>query len=299
MATLGYFLGEALTSMNRSRGVSFLAAATIGIALSMLGGFLYVSANFSALLESCRQELQLNVYLRDDISDAELEGLQVRLRSDPAVEGMRHVTKAQALEQFRVYFTDLRDLPDVLGSNPLPASLEVRLAEGEQEPAAVRRLSESIEGLPGVENVQYDTGWVERLHSMVRLASGAGYVVGAILLLAATFTASNVIRLALYSRRDEVDILQLVGATRGFIQGPFLVEGIVQGLLGGALALGLIATVHLSVHAAPESVGVLARVATERFLGPGAAVALVLGGGGMGLAGSFLAVRKFLVPLSP
>ena len=294
MAAGGYFFSEALSSMGRSRGVSTLAVVTIGIALSMLGGFLYVSANFSALVARWSQEIQLNVYLDDDIQEADLEALRGELGSDPAVERVEHVSKQEALERFRAYFTDLRDLPEVLGSNPLPSSLEVRLAEGKREPEDIARLAAAIQDLPGVEEVQYDTAWVDRLHAMVRLASVAGYVVGGILLLAATFTTSSVIRLALYSRRDEVDILHLVGATRSFIQGPFLVEGLLQGLLGGLLAVAVLGAVHLSVHAAPESAGALVQIATERFLGAGAVAGLLLVGGTMGLTGSFLAVRKFL-----
>jgi cell division transport system permease protein len=294
MGILGYFFSEALTSMGRSRGVSALAVGTIAIAIAMLGGFLCVSSNFEALVARWSREVQLDVYLRDEIAAEELERLREALRLDPAVEEVRHVSKEEALARFRDTFADLQDLPGFLGFNPLPASLEVRLAGGAREPARVRRLAESLAARPGVEDVSYDTAWVERLGAMIRLASGAGYFVGGILLLAATFTTSNVIRLALYSRRDEVEILRLVGATRAFIQGPFLVEGLVQGLLGGLLAVGLLAAAHLAVRAVPDAAGPLVRVATERFLGGGAVAALVAAGGAMGLSGSVLAVRKFL-----
>jgi len=290
----GYFVNEALTSMRRNRGISMLAVATIGIALTMLGGFLYVSANFSALVDRWSREIQLNVYLLDDATDAAVEGLRERLEGLPEVEDVRYVSKEEALARFREYFADLRDLPDALGSNPLPASLEVRLREEARSPETVARLARGLSGMPGVEDIQYDTGWVERLDAIIHLASAVGYLVGALLLIAATFTTSNVIRLALYSRRDEVGILQLVGATRTFIQGPFLVEGLLQGLMGGLLALLLLGAGHLAVRMAPAEAGVLMQIATERFLGPEWILGLLALGAGMGLAGSFLAVRRFL-----
>lgn len=291
---VGYFLHEALTSMRRNRGISSLAVATIGIALTLLGGFVYVSANFSTLVDRWSRELQLNVYLLDDATDDEIQALRERLRAIPEVEEVRHVSKDEALARFREYFADLSDLPDALDANPLPASLEVRLQEEARSPETVARLASGLSGMPGVEDVQYDTGWVERLDALVRLGSAAGYVVGGLLLVAATFTTANVIRLALYSRRDEVSILQLVGATRGFIQGPFLVEGLLQGVLGGVLALLLLGAAHLSARAAPVGAGVLMRIATDRFLGPEPILGLLALGAAMGLTGSFLAVRRFL-----
>jgi cell division transport system permease protein len=140
---------------------------------------------------------------------------------------------------------------------------------------------------------------VKRLDSLVKVAGGAGTFFGAVLLVAATFTTSNVIRLAMYSRRDEVEILQLVGATRAFIQGPFLLEGLLQGLMGGLLALGLLGGTHLTLTAmVPASGNLFLRLLTAGFLDAWTATALVLGGGAMGFIGSLFAVRKFLAEAS-
>ena len=293
IANLRYFVGEALTSMNRSRGVSVLAVATIAIALGILGTFLYLSSNVNDVVIRWSREVQLSVYLNDDIDATQLESLLTRLRGEPRVESATYVSKEEALERFRTYFTDLSDLPEKLGENPLPASVEVRLVEGRGEPAAIQDLAAAFSGLDGVEEVEYDTGWVERLDSLVKLVASSGFLLGAILLLAATATTSNVIRLALFSRQDEIEILRLVGATRRYIQGPFLVEGTLQGSIGGLLALGALAALHLAVRAAAD-VNLFVRLATARFLGPVPALALIVAGAGMGLVGAYLAVRKYL-----
>jgi cell division transport system permease protein len=293
IANLRYFVGEALTSMNRSRGVSVLAVATIAIALGILGTFLYLSSNVNDVVVRWSREVQLSVYLKDDVEATQLESLLERLRREPRVESATYVSKEEALARFRTYFADLSDLPEKLGENPLPASVEVQLVEGRGEPAEIRGLAATFAGLEGVEDVEYDTGWVERLDSLVKLVSGVGFLLGGILLLAATATTSNVIRLALFSRQDEIEILRLVGATRRYIQGPFLVEGILQGSLGGLLALAALAALHLAVRTAGD-VNLVVRLATARFLGPVPALALVVAGAAMGLVGAFFAVRKYL-----
>jgi cell division transport system permease protein len=293
IADLRYFVAEALTSMSRNRAVSALSIGTIAVALTLLGAFLYFSANLSGQLARWSSEVQVQVYLLDGLDTAKLDALRQRLESDPAVERIEHVPKEEALARFRSYFADLADLPDALGTNPLPASFEVQLKEGRRSPEEVESFAAGLRGQPGVEDVHYDTAWVERLHSLSAIAAGAGYLLGGVLLIAATFTTSNVIRLALLSRRDEIEILRLVGATRGFIRGPFLMEGLLQGTLGGVLALSVLGGVHLMIRRAGSGNLFLALL-TDRFLPGPQAAALAAAGGMMGLAGAFLAVRRFL-----
>jgi len=293
IADLRYFVAEAFTSMNRTRAISALSIGTISVALTLLGAFLYFSTNLSAQLARWGSEVQVQVYLRDDLDAATLARLRERLDKDPAVERVEHVPKEEALARFRSYFSDLADLPEALGSNPLPASFEVRLREGSRGPAEVSAFAAALRGEAGVEEVRYDAAWVERLHSLSALAAGAAYLLGGVLLIAATFTTSNVIRLALLSRRDEIEILRLVGATRGFIRGPFLMEGLLQGTLGGLLALALLGALHLALGRASGASPFLALL-VERFLPGPQIVGVAAAGGSMGLVGAYLAVRKFL-----
>ena len=135
-------------------------------------------------------------------------------------------------------FRDLSSLPEDLGENPFPASLEVTLAAERQSPAEVERLAKAFAGAPGVREIQYDLLWIERLATGVRLVRGVGAFLGGILVLAGVFTISNVIRLTIYAREDELDIMRLVGATRAYVKGPFVAEGMIQGGLGGLVAAG-------------------------------------------------------------
>ena len=155
----------------------------------------------------------------------------------PAVEGLVFVSRTEALDRFRALFRDLRTLPDDLGENPFPASLEVSLRADHQSPREVQRLVHDFERAPGVQEVQYDLLWIERLATAVRLVRGVGLFLGGILVLAGVFTISNVIRLTIYAREDELDIMRLVGATQAYVRGPFVVEGMIQGGLGGLVSV--------------------------------------------------------------
>ena len=130
-------------------------------------------------------------------------------------------------------FRDLSSLPEDLGENPFPASIEVNLRAERQSAVEVERLAKAFTGVPGVREIQYDLLWIERLSTGVRLVRLVGAFLGGILVLAAVFTISNVIRLTIYAREDELDIMRLVGATRAYVKGPFVAEGVIQGGLGG------------------------------------------------------------------
>jgi len=291
LRALVYFAEEALQSLWRSRLISVLSIVTIGVSLFVLGAFLTVASNLNAVVSHWTQKVQVTVYLRDGIEPRARALLDERLAADPAVASFSGVSREQALARFQDLFRDLRTLPDDLGQNPFPESIEVTLRPERQSADEVSRLATSLQQAPGVEEVQYDLLWIQRLATTARLVRGLGAVLGGILALAGVFTISNVIRLTVYARQDELDIMRLVGATRAYVRGPFVVEGMLQGGLGGLLAVALLSF----------SVGVLARDAlrASELLGRAAlllpldvCVALVLGGMAVGLVGSLVSLGR-------
>jgi cell division transport system permease protein len=195
--------------------------------------------------------------------------------------------------RFKEMFRDLSSLPEELGDNPFPASVEVTVRPERQSAADVERLVRAFEGAPGVREIQYDLLWIERLSTGVRLVRGVGAFLGGILVLAGVFTISNVIRLTIYAREDELDIMRLVGATRAYVKGPFVAEGVLQGGLGGALAALLLWVALGWLSRGLAGSDLLGRAA---FSLP-AALALLLVAGGMvvGLAGSLLSLARLKV----
>jgi cell division transport system permease protein len=288
-----YFVSEALTSLWRSRMVNAVSIGTIAVSLFVLGAFLTVASALSGLVTRWTETVQVIVYLEDATPILVRESLENRLRQDPAVASFQLVTREQALARFRGMFRDLSSLPEDLGENPFPASLEVSLRPGFQTPADVERLAKAFTGVPGVREIQYDLLWIERLSTGVRLVRLVGAFLGGILVLAAVFTISNVIRLTIYAREDELDIMRLVGATRAYVKGPFVAEGVIQGGLGG-LAASLLLWTALAWLSRDLQVSDLLPHATLS-LSPALAVLLVAGGMVVGLAGSLMSLSRLEV----
>src|SRR5262245_2893082 len=293
LRAISYFLSEALTSLWRSRLVNAVSIGTIAVSLFVLGAFLTVASALSSLVTRWTETVQVIVYLDDDVEPRVLASLENRLREDPAVGKLELVSREQALARFRSMFRDLSSLPEDLGENPFPASLELTLKPSLQAPADVERLAKAFTGVPGVREIQYDLLWIERLSTGVRLVRVVGAFLGGILVLAAVFTISNVIRLTIYAREDELDIMRLVGATRAYVKGPFVTEGVIQGGLGGLVASLLLwsALAWLSRDLATSDVLPHASLA----LSPTIALALVAGGMAVGLAGSLMSLSRLEV----
>ena len=288
-----YFVSEALTSLWRSRLVNAVSVGTIAVSLFVLGAFLTVASALSGLVTRWTETVQVIVYLEDATPDRVRESLANRLREDPAVASLQLVSREEALARFRGMFRDLSSLPEDLGENPFPASLEVSLRPQRQSAAEVERLAKAFTGVPGVREIQYDLLWIERLSTGVRLVRVVGAFLGGILVLAAVFTISNVIRLTIYAREDELDIMRLVGATRAYVKGPFVAEGVIQGGLGG-LAASLLLWTALAWLSRDLQVSDLLPHATLS-LSPSLAVLLVAGGMLVGLAGSLMSLSRLEV----
>jgi cell division transport system permease protein len=293
LRAVSYFASEALTSLWRSRMVNAVSIGTIAISLFVLGAFLTVASALSGLVTRWTETVQVIVYLEDRLEPRVRESLENRLRDDPAVASLQYVSRELALERFRAMFRDLSSLPEDLGENPFPASLEVNLRPERQSPAEVERLAKAFGEVPGVREIQYDLLWIERLSTGVRLVRAVGAFLGGVLVLAAVFTISNVIRLTIYAREDELDIMRLVGATRAYVKGPFVTEGVIQGGLGGLVASLLLWTTlsWLSGNLATSDLLPHATLA----LSPEIGTTLVGLGMVVGLAGSLISLSRLEV----
>jgi len=293
LRAFSYFFQEAFTSLWRSRLVNAVSMGTIAVSLFVLGAFLTVAGNLGEVVDRWTEKIQVIVYLEDGIEARVLESLENRLREDPAVASLELVTPAQALERFRALFRDMSSLPEDLGENPFPASLEVDLDPGHQSAAEVERLARAFAEVPGVQEIQYDLLWIDRLATGVRLLRGVGLFLGGILVLAGVFTISNVIRLTVYAREDELDIMRLVGATRAYVKGPFVVEGMIQGGLGGLVAVLLL---WAALHWLARDVSSSELIGSTAFAVPDAiSWSLVAGGMVVGIVGSLVSLRRVRV----
>jgi cell division transport system permease protein len=289
---LRYFFAEAAASLWRGRRAAGLAVLTIASGLFVLGFFLVLTSNLDRLVGRWSEAAELSVYLRDTITEEQVRAVDAALAAAPAVIRREHVSKEEALRRFRADFRDLAGLAETFNENPFPASFEVRLRAGGEAGGDAEQLARLVGGLPGVADVRYDRRWLDRLVAAVALLRGIGVAIVGILGIAAALTVANVVRLAAYARRDEIEIMHLVGSPLAYVRGPFVVEGVLQGGLG---AVGALAVLWAAFLAARGRYGPLVTDAIGlpdvAFLTPLVAVLLVGGGMALGCVGGFIAAR--------
>jgi cell division transport system permease protein len=293
MRALGYAFDEAVASLWRGRQSGLLSMATITVALFVLGAFLLITSNLDRMSHEWSRAAEISVYLDDEVSPADrgdVERLLAPGGPTSPVAGYEFVSKAEALRRFKVTFADLAASIETVEGNPLPASYEVRLAPSPEAQGQVEGLVEKLRESAGVADVRYDRTWLDRLLAAVNIVRGVGLALGALLTIAAALTVANVVRLALYARRDEVEIMQLVGAPQAYIRGPFVMEGVLQGGIGGTVALALLAALFLATssrYLTPLASAV--NLSSIRFLSPGLSVMLLAGGMLVGCLGGMVA----------
>jgi cell division transport system permease protein len=293
MRAFRYALDEAIRSLWRGRQSGLLSTATIALALFVLGAFLLVTANLERLGAQWSSAAEMSVYLKDDVTPDARRAIEGALAPNDLIAGHEYVSKAEALVRFKQTFADLAAAVDSMGDNPLPASYEVRLRSGQDTSSRVEALGGELRQMTGVADVRYDRQWLKRVIGAIAIVRGIGLALGAVLTIAAALTIANVVRLALFARRDELDIMQLVGAPQAYIRGPFVMEGVLQGGTGALAALVALAILFFAirgVYLAPVASAV--SLASVQFLPLGLSVLLVVGGMAVGCLGGVVASWK-------
>lgn len=292
MQALRYFFDEAVASLWRGARTATISIVTIAVAFFVLGGFLAVTTNLERVLARWQDAAEFSVYLRDGATEAERQEVQTALRGSPLVGAVELVSKEEALRRFKRDFGAMAGATDDASDNPLPVSVEVRLVPNASS-GDVDALASKASAMPGVADVRYDRQWIQRLTRVAGLVRGGGMALAAVLVLAAALTVASVIRLALLGRREEIHIMQLVGAPLGYIGGPFVVEGLIQGGVGAILALAMLwmafvmagARINPMLTSGIDAGGI-------RFLPAGIIAALVAAGMIVGCVGGLIAARS-------
>jgi len=283
MRALQYFFGEALASLWRARGAALLAVATIGVGLFVLGFFLLVNTNVQRVVDRWSESAEISVFLEDAITAEQLKNIDELVARSRLAAHREYVSKQQALERFKADFPDLAPAAASANHSPLPASFELQLRSDVRESSgAVNALVTSLSQMAGVADVRYDRQWLERLNAIIRGARIAGAVVVAMLAFAAAMTVANVVRLAATARRDEIEIMHLVGAPFAYVRGPFVAEGILQGGAGAILAIGALAVLFQAGRLRFELT----------FLSFPILIVLLLGGMAVGCLGGYVVARR-------
>lgn len=296
MVQLGYTLEAAAGSLRESPGLSLLTTATIGSALMVLGGYVAALQNLERLALSWGRTTAVSAYLADSTNPEEWSALADSIESVTGVESATVVTPSEAMEHFRARGPEAADLIEGIPDNVLPASIEIDMASEFADLRRVKSAAEAVAALPGVIEVDYGQEEFERLAALLELLRIIGVAVGVMVVATTAFIISNTIRLTVFARRDEIQILSLVGATHRFVRAPFLMEGALWGLSGGLLAAGALGLAdHL---AAPQITAAVANILGGLqivLFTPAIGMAVTVTGVVLGVLGSSLAVRRFLI----
>ncbi|MBI2457637.1 MAG: ABC transporter permease [candidate division NC10 bacterium] len=277
MERLRYILQDALVNIRRSGWGGLASIGTIAVSFVILGIFLIITRNLGAVVAEWKEQFQVTVFLEDGITAEQLALVK------------------KALQSFKRELKGKESLLEGLGENPIPASLQLRVHEAYQTPEALRQFAAFLTRLEGVEDVLYGQEWVDRVASAVRVLRLLGLSVGLALGMASLLIVSNTIRLAVYARAEEIEIMRLVGATKTHIRAPFLLEGMIQGGLGAGLALLLLfGAYRATLWQLQLTPGQIFGVGVGSFLDPRWATAMLLAGASVGAFGSLISVGRFL-----
>ena len=291
--TFSYFVGEALRRMWVSKRASFVAVAMIAMSLLIVGAFLLISENLRRAVTQVEGKSRVSIYLDPEATPTQIAVVDRYLASRPELVRRRFVSRDEALQRFRTYFTNLSAVVGQLDENPFPSSFECDVAPQIMQSSSFERQVADIRAIPGVDDVQFDFEWVRRLKRLVNVVNVVGLIAGGVLAIAAAFTIANVIRLTMMLHRREIEIMRLVGATERIIRGPFLVEGVLQGTIGGGVAIGVLFVAFLALRnfLAPQN-SLVWGFLFGGFLPWQKLAALLAGGMVAGYFGSWLSVRE-------
>lgn len=291
-----HLLGETFLNFRRGGWGVIASIGAIAIAFLVTGIFLLLTLNLSTVVARWAEDFQVVVFLDDTITKKQRTLVQKRLDGEMAVRDVTYLSKKEALADFRRKIRGQESLLEGLKTNPLPASFQLRIREQYQTADVLGHLAASLKRMEGIEDVLYGQEWVERLTSLIEVMKILGIVIGGVLAVASLFIVANTIRMAVYARAQEIEIMRLVGATRAYIQIPLILEGTLQGGLGAALALGLLYALFRGTLWQLGTTASMIFAGTEltQFLEAEYRMAMVGLGALLGGVGSLVAVRRFL-----
>jgi len=296
-AVIRYSLREALQGLKRSGWGSLASIGTIAASFFIIGVFLLISFNLSTLISRWKEEVQITLFLEDGLSPGQTSSLKEKVSQEQAIKSLSHITKEQALADFKRDLKNQEGLLEGLGYNPLPASFQIQVKEAYQSPQVLQELAQRLKKLNGVEDVLYGQEWIERLSLIMQLLRLGGMGLGTLLLMASILIVSNTIRLAICRCEEEIDVMRLAGAPWAYIRIPFLFQGILQGLLGSALSLLILfLSFRLILWQINLSAAASLGLIRLQFLHIPHQLLTLVAGGVIGGGGGLISIRRFLTP---
>lgn len=272
-----------------------LTAATMAMSLFVFGAFMVLQENLQHFLRGLGDQIQINAYLEKGLAEGDAQALLSRIRTFPEVERARHISREQAWRDFRAALGAQSSLLDGLPRDVLPPSLEIFIKPAFRDGPVIEDLANRLKQEQGIAVVEYPQEWVDRLSLVVLAVQWTKWFLGGVLFMAAFFIVGSTVKLAILARKDEIEIMQLVGASEELIQAPFVLEGMIQGVTAGAVSVaGLWYLFQFLRGHIAAAMGPLDSLAQFQFLDLKSIALLLVIGWLLGAAGSLFALRRFV-----
>jgi cell division transport system permease protein len=288
---VAFSLRRAWQGFWRNGLMSLAATATVVLMLALLAGLIILLTGLDATLDYVQQEVQVVAYVKDSATAQDISGLEASLQRMPQLTQVNFVSKDQAYRDFLARHPDEADVIESLPTNPLPASLQINL----RDPNDYLDVAGYLNGQPAVDRVMNIQQTVDQLVTVIGILRIGGTVILIVVGLIVLFTIVNTIRLAVVARADEIEIMRLVGASDAFIRWPFIFEGAFVGLLGAAITIGLLFLGQGPITSFLSDYFKVLPVEASATVGQNVALIVLGAGAGIGVLGSYLSVRSYLI----
>ena len=290
-SSLSYFWGETFRSLFRNRFMAIASVLTVTLSMFILGVFLSAVLNINHMASYLENQVEMTVYLKDGLTTYQVMGIGKYLKAQPGMKEIKFTNKDQAMKDFRERMGDQQGLLDAINGNPLPASYQMSF----QTPEQLKTAAEVVAKYQGVETVQYGKDIIEQLYKVAQVIRLSGIVLIIFLAGAELFIISNTIRLTVFARRREIQIMKYVGASNGFIRWPFLFEGMVIGFLGSGFASLILWEGYKTVVSEMAAAGLVFIPMIPLWPFMGYTTLIILAAGiVIGVMGSAISLRKYM-----
>jgi cell division transport system permease protein len=278
-----YSIREGFQGLRRARFAAVLTISTIGITLSLFGVFSIFTVNIQTIVNEFKGKMVLEVFIDNSLAAQQVQLLQEKISKEDGIEEVNFISMEEALKRFQTEFG--QDPIDLLGENPLPQSFEVKLQSSQRTPVKASQITKKLEQFQGVDEVIYHGTLFSLVDRYSRIILFVDIALLCVVLLSAILLIANTLRLTILSQRKTIHIMVLVGATKGFIRRPYLIQGLIEGGIGGGFAA---LVVWMCVQLLSIRISHLLEVPLLLFLMP-----LILGGL-LGITGSHIGLKRFL-----
>lgn len=290
-SSLSYFWGETFRSLFRNRFMAIASVLTVTLSMFILGVFLSAVLNINHMASYLENQVEMTVYLKDGLTTDQVMGIGKYLKAQPGMKEIKFTNKDQAMKDFRERMGAQQGLLDAINGNPLPASYQMSF----QTPEQLKTAAEVVAKYQGVETVQYGKDIIEQLYKVAQVIRLSGIVLIIFLAGAELFIISNTIRLTVFARRREIQIMKYVGASNGFIRWPFLFEGMVIGFLGSGFASLILWEGYKTVVSEMAAAGLVFIPMIPLWPFMGYTTLIILAAGiVIGVMGSAISLRKYM-----